>query len=372
MSRGAAMNGNSGRLDQSASDTGSMDRREFLRRVGGGVVVLFATAPRLGFAATSPDGGAVPKFNAYLRIAEDGRVTCFTGKIEMGQGIITSLPQMLADELDVPVERIDMVMGDTDRCPFDQGTWGSLTTRVFGPELRAAGAQARRALLELASERLGVPPGQLRVEEGVVMDGRNAGNRVSYAELTRGQAILRHVDGEAPTKPPAEYRAMGRSLTHRDARDKVTGRAQYAADIRLPGMLHARILRPPAHGAKLENLDTSAVADIEGARVLQDADLVAVLHPRRDLADKAFARLKADFSVPAATVDDRSIYDHLLSVAPAGETAVGQKPLSTNTTAIKSRGIPSRSSSRVIRSRYWPLRRSHVVNVLRPSALCVK
>ena len=309
-----------GSMDSSSMDSSSMDRREFLRRVGGGVVVLFATAPRLGFGAIPSADAAVPGFNAYLRIAEDGRVTCFTGKIEMGQGVITSLPQMLADELDVPVDRIDMVMGDTDRCPFDQGTWGSLTTRVFGPELRAAGAQARRALLELAGERLGVSPEQLRVEEGVVIDRGDTTQRVSYAELTRGQAILRQVDKDVATKPPAEYRAMGTSLIRRDSRDKVTGKAQYAADIRLPGMLHARILRPPMHGARLKRLDTSGVAGIEGAQVLQDGDLVAVLHPQRDLADRALATLEADFELPEATVDDRSIYDHLVSVAPPGET----------------------------------------------------
>jgi len=132
---------------------GRFSRRSFLKRVGGGVVVLFATQARFAFAEDGAASGAAPAFNAYLRIGGDGRVTCFTGKIEMGQGVITSLPQMLADELDVAVDMIDMVMGDTDRCPFDQGTWGSLTTRVFGPELRAAGAQARAVLLELASER---------------------------------------------------------------------------------------------------------------------------------------------------------------------------------------------------------------------------
>ena len=130
------------------------NRRSFLKSVGGGVVVLFTTAPRFSLAEESHavSAAGADSFNAYLRIGDDGRVTCFTGKIEMGQGIVTSLPQMLADELDVAVEMIDLVMGDTDRCPFDRGTWGSLTTRVFGPELRAAGAQARGILLGLASE----------------------------------------------------------------------------------------------------------------------------------------------------------------------------------------------------------------------------
>ncbi|MGD2128768.1 MAG: molybdopterin-dependent oxidoreductase [Lysobacterales bacterium] len=307
--------------DRQDSEPGTINRREFLRRVGGGVVVLFATAPRLGFGEAPPESAAsVPEFNAYLRIGEDGRVTCFTGKIEMGQGVITSLPQMLADELDVRVDMIDMVMGDTDRCPFDQGTWGSLTTRVFGPELRAAGAQARRALLELASEQLGVPVERLRVEDGVVFDRDDNAQSIRYADLTRGQAILRTVDGEAPTKQPADYRAMGKSLNRRDSREKVTGQAQYTADVQLPGMLHARVLRPPAHGATLKSLDSSAIAEIEGARVLQDGELIAVLHEQRDMADRALARLEAKWDVPEAKVDDKSIYDHLLAVAPAGET----------------------------------------------------
>ena len=169
----------------------TFSRRRFLKSVGGGVVVLFTTTPGFSLAeeshAASASGGE--GFNAYLRVGDDGRVTCFTGKIEMGQGIITSLPQMLADELDVAVDMIDMVTGDTDRCPFDRGTWGSLTTRVFGPELRAAGAQARGILLGLAGEKLAVPVERLAVKDGVVFDHSNESRQVSYADLTKGQAI---------------------------------------------------------------------------------------------------------------------------------------------------------------------------------------
>jgi len=297
-----------------------IDRREFLQRVGGGVVVLFTTAPRFVSGDTVPAVGAAPAFNAYLRIREDGRVTCFTGKIEMGQGVITSLPQMLAEELDVPVAAIDMVMGDTDRCPFDRGTWGSLSTRVFGPELRAAGAEARQVLLKLAAERLKVPAGRLEVRDGVVFDASSPGSSVSYAELTRGQAILRAADGKVPTKKAGDYKVMGNPLTRRDSLEKVTGQAQYAADVRLPGMLHARLLRPPAHGAALSQLDSSAAAAMDGVRVLQDGDLVAVLHERRDVADRALERLQAEWQTPKAQVDEKTIYDHLMRTAAPGET----------------------------------------------------
>jgi isoquinoline 1-oxidoreductase len=298
----------------------TLDRREFLKRVGGGVVVLFTTLPRLTLAEASPTQlPSEPAFNAYLRIGEDGRVTCFTGKIEMGQGVITSLPQMLADELDVAVGMIDMVMGDTDRCPFDRGTWGSLTTRVFGPELRAAGAQARQVLLELAGEQLSIPLERLEVAEGIVFDRTDRTRAISYAALTKGRAIARDVANSAPTKTAANFKVMGNSFTRRDALGKVTGQAQFAADIRLPGMLHARILRPPAHGATLEQLDTSAAAAMDGVRVVQDGDLVAVLHQQRDVADRALALVQAKYAVPKATFDDRTVYEHLMGMAPQGD-----------------------------------------------------
>jgi CO/xanthine dehydrogenase Mo-binding subunit len=302
---------------------GTINRREFLKSVGGGVVVMFTTVPRLTTGDTlSSQTDAEPAFNAYLRVGEDGRVTCFTGKIEMGQGVITSLPQMLADELDVAVDTIDMVMGDTDRCPFDRGTWGSLTTRVFGPELRAAGAQARHVLLDLASEHLGVPRERLEVEGGEVFDPVDQSRKVSFATLTRGKAILRDVKEPVPTKTATDYKVMGTSFKRADALEKVTGKAQFAADIRLPGMLHARILRPTTHGANLQSFDTSAASAIEGVSVVQDGDLVAVLHEKRDVADRAIDLLKADYTVPEANFDHRSVYDHLLRTAPKGEPVV--------------------------------------------------
>ncbi len=305
--------------DDMKVDSGGFSRRSFLKRVGGGVVVLFATPVRFSLADNGAPTQAEPAFNAYLRIGADGRVTCFTGKIEMGQGVITSLPQMLADELDVAVDAIDMVMGDTDRCPFDQGTWGSLTTRVFGPELRAAGAQARAVLLELASERLGLPVERLAVRDGVVFDTKDQSHNVAYAELSKGQAILRDMQSPAAPKTAPDYKVMGTSLKRRDALEKVTGKAQYAADIKLPGMLYARILRPPAHDAKLEQLETSAAEAVAGVRVVRDGDLVAVLHAQREVADRAVALLEPRYARPETKLDERTIYDHLMSVAPEGE-----------------------------------------------------
>lgn len=301
-----------------------LSRREFLKRLGGGVIVLWLAPGGLVSSLEAQEQrtlGYPADFNAYLRIGEDGRVSCFTGKIEMGQGIVTSLAQELAEELDVPLEAIDMVMGDTDLCPWDRGTWGSLTTRFFGPALRAAGAEARAALLELAAEHLSLPKDRLIAKDGVVFEEGKPGNRVTYAQLAKGQKIARQLKEEAIVKKAADFKVIGRPVTRRDALEKVTGKAKYAGDIQFPGLLYARILRPPAHGAKLLRVDTAAAQRVEGALIIQEGDLVAALHRDPEAAENALRKIKAEFDLPAANVDDKTIFDHLLKVAPEGEVA---------------------------------------------------
>ncbi|MGE5124994.1 MAG: molybdopterin cofactor-binding domain-containing protein, partial [Betaproteobacteria bacterium] len=164
-----------------------MDRRSFIQLLGGGIVVCVSLGPS-ALLAQERRRGYPTDFNVYLRIGEDGRVTVFSGKIEMGQGVLTSQAQMLAEDLGVALESVDMVLGDTDRCPWDMGTFGSLTTRVFGPALRAAAAEARGVLLLLASERLGVPKERLVVTDGVVSVRDAPQTKVTYAQLAHGQA----------------------------------------------------------------------------------------------------------------------------------------------------------------------------------------
>jgi isoquinoline 1-oxidoreductase len=235
-----------------------LDRRSFFQLVGGGVVVLVSLGPDLLWAQDAQR--LYPEdFNAYLVVGQNGRVTVFSGKIEMGQGVMTSQAQMVAEELGVDLAAIDMVLGDTDRCPWDRGTFGSLTTRMFGPALRAAGAQARLVLMTLAGELLGVPVDRLVVRSGVVTVAGEPARSVSYAALSKGARITRVVDRKAVLRAAADFKLMGTSPPRLDAQGKVTGAAQYAADIRLPGMLYAHVLRPPMHGATLTTLDTSAV-----------------------------------------------------------------------------------------------------------------
>ena len=237
----------------------------------------------------------------------------------MGQGVVTSLAQMAADELAVSLDSIDMVMGDTALCPFDMGTYGSMSTRFFGPALRAAAAEAKAVLLTLASEQLKTPPDALRVEDGVVFLASDRTTRVTFGQLAKGQKIVRKLDGKAVTKSVSEFRVMGRPEKRRDARAKVTGKAQFAGDIRLPGMLYAKVLRPPAHGATLKSVDTSAAARLPGVVVVNEGGMVAVLAPDPEAAEKALALVKADFDVPAPAFDDKTVFDHLLSVAGEGE-----------------------------------------------------
>jgi nicotinate dehydrogenase subunit B len=295
-----------------------LTRREVLQMLGGGIVILFTGGDVLAQRSGGRRGQGEPEdFNAFLRIGEDGAVTCFTGKVEMGQGVITSLAQMLADELDVPLDSVHMVMGDTDLCPWDMGTFGSMTTRFFGPTLRAAGAEARAVLLELAAEHLGKPVGELAVEDGVVSARADTSARVSYAELAKGKRIARHLD--AQIKTPSEFKVIGKPTTRRDALEKVTGAAKYAGDVRLPGMLYARILRPPAHGSVLKRVDTSRVGEVQGAQAVRDGDLVAVLHELPDEAERALSKVQAEFQPSPLTTDDVSIFDHLLAVASEEE-----------------------------------------------------
>ena len=217
-----------------------ISRRDFLKRLGGGILILM-TVPRNFVspleAQERKQRGYPGDLNAYLRIGEDGRVSCFTGKIEMGQGVVTSLAQELAEELEVPLDVIDMVMGDTDLCPWDRGTWGSMSTRFFGPALRAAGAEAKAVLMELASEQLNIPKNQLTAKDGTVFEKTKPDNRITYAQLAEGKKIMRQLPEKAVVKSAANFKIIGKPVTRRDALEKVTGKAKFSQDPAKPSRL---------------------------------------------------------------------------------------------------------------------------------------
>jgi len=302
-----------GNTGNSASSTGGMKRRSFFRILGGGIVLFFAPWDALDLMALPAEQrrSLTKDYNAFLHIAEDGTVSCFTGKIEMGQGVITSLAQMMADELNVPLEKVKMVMGDTELCPYDAGTWGSLTTRAFGPAMLAAAAEAKAVLVQMASEKLGVEPGRLEVNNGVVSETGNPSEGVSYGELAKGKKMEKYMDIKPPVEDYRKYSLIGKPLKHMDAYDKVTGRAKYTGDLKLPGMLHARIFRPPSHGAKLVSADISGAEAVAGVKVLRDGDFIAVVSENRDLADLAVVRINSEYTFDELKVNDSTLFDYI-------------------------------------------------------------
>jgi isoquinoline 1-oxidoreductase len=296
-----------------------VSRRDFLRLTSTGVLVLFSADALAGQETARPQTGRQgypTDFNAYLHVGADNKVTCFVGKVELGQGVVTSLRQLLAEDLDADLAAVDIVCGDTDLCPWDMGTFGSLSIRSFGPVLRDAAAEARGVLLAMAAERLKVPVDRLTVKAAVVAVAGDPTKKVTYGQLTEGKRIERKLEAKPAVKPVKAFTIVGTSAPRRDAAEKVTGKAKYAGDIVPPGALHARILRPPAHGAAMTSVDTSAAEKIPGVTVIRDGDLVAVLHRNWDEADKALALVKATFTRNDPPVDNATIFDHLVKNAP--------------------------------------------------------
>jgi nicotinate dehydrogenase subunit B len=301
------------------------NRREFIKLLGPGFYFLFSMDDLI--LAQQPGGrmGGYPEdFNAYLRIAEDGHVTCYAGKVELGQGVITSLAQMLAEELEVSFDSVTMVLGDTMLCPWDGGTNGSRSIKYLGPVMRAAGSEAREVLMQMAAEQLKIPRERLMAKDGVIFEKNSPTNRITYGSLAKGKTIERHLEKKPALKPASAFTVCGKSLPRADFPDKVTGKAQYAGDIRLPKMLYGKVLRPPAHGAKLKAVDLSAAKEVKGAVVLRDEDFIGIVHPLPDMAEKVLALIKAEYELPQLKVDDRNIYRHLENIT-AKDNVVEQK-----------------------------------------------
>ncbi len=294
----------------------TIDRREFLKNLGGGVIIVFSLS-QLAFISgfKGKNGDDLPEFNAYLRVKEDGRVDCYSGKVEMGQGINTSLAQVLADELEVGLDKVDIILGDTEICPYDAGTWGSMTSRFHDPIIRAAAAEAREVLKSLASVKLGVPTSQLKTENGVIFVESDRNKQVTYAELTKGQKIVQTISDKPQIKKPGEFKIIGNPLLRSDSLQKVTGKALYAADVHLPGMLYAKIVRPPAHGSKLISVDTSGAEAIQGVQVKREDDFIVVLHQNPEMAENAVSAIKSEWQKPMSKADNESIFEHILKTA---------------------------------------------------------
>jgi len=244
-----------------------------------------------------------------IRLERDGTVTALSGKIDFGQGLRTAFAQIVADELDVPIERVQVVLGDTDQVPFDFGTFGSHSVAQEAPLLRKAAAFARRQLIDRASAKLGLPEDKLDTAAGAVVGG---GKSVSYGELLDSEPLAGVVPDHVALMPETRRKYSGKPTPHLEARDIVTGRATFVADVRLPGMARGAMVRPPARGAKLRSVDDAAARKMPGViAVVRQGDVVGVVAERDEQARAAAAAVEADWHAlpvegPTAEVTMRS------------------------------------------------------------------
>jgi nicotinate dehydrogenase subunit B len=252
----------------------------------------------------------------WLAIEADGSVTAFSGKVELGTGTRTALAQIVAEEFDLPLVRVHLVMGDTDSTPNEGYTAGSMTISSSGASLRQAAAEARRALLEMASSVLDATLDELAVSEGVISVIHDPARKTTYAELMGGKAFNREVPEDVPQKSSQEYRLVGISASRLDLLSKVSGAPSFIQDIRLPGMLHARLVRPPSVNARLTRLDENSVKDVPGmVKVVQRGNFIGVIAEREEQALQAAQMLKVEWEQKPTLPRMQDLYDHLRTIS---------------------------------------------------------
>ena len=250
-----------------------------------------------------------PRLSQWLHVHRDGTVSIYSGKVEIGQGILTALAQIAAEELGIAVERIRMVPADTALSPDEGVTSGSLSIQDSGVALRRACAQARTLLLERATARLGVSGGDLRVEDGSV---HAAGRSTSFWECADDALFDRDVEETAALRSPRDYRVVGKLAPRRDLPDKIAGRPRFIQDMALPGMLYGRVVRPPHNFAGLISLDDSKVKSMPGlAAIVRDGGFVGVLAEREDVAISAQRALRLAASWREADPPPRDVHTWL-------------------------------------------------------------
>ncbi len=275
-----------------------LTRRQVLKVFGGGVVVVFALRDAVALQKVTrrrASGASMPsEIGAWLHIDEDGAITVYTGKVEVGQNIRTSLAQIVAEELRVPVGSLDMIMGDTDLTPYDRGTFGSRTTPVMGMQLRRVAAATRELLLDLAAETWKVERGSLIVADGKI---RNTGTdqSIDIGKLARGRKLMKSVTEEEPVTSAREWKIAGRSAPKSRGRSFVTGQHKYVPDMVLPDMSYGKVLRPPAIGATLISVDTAEAESMTGVTVVQDGEFIGVAAPDERTASRAIAAIRAEW-----------------------------------------------------------------------------
>ena len=314
--------------------------------------------------ASATTGGKPPltpdELDSWIAVLPDGRVTAFFGKMDMGQGVDVAIAQIVADELDVAFDRVVVVMGDTAFTCNQGGASGSTGVQRGGVTLRYAAAEARRILLERAAERFSVEVAQLTVRDGVVSVAGDPRRRASYGELINGRHFHHKLEwnrqygnpllakGLAIPKTASEYRIVGTSIPQRIVADKVFGALPYVTDVKVDGMLHARVVRPPTAGCAPVTVDESSIGGIPGARVIREKELVAVVAEREWDAVRAAATLKVTWAQPCTPFPPmETLYDHIRQAKPIG----GGVPVNKGDV-----DATLKTAHRVIEAEYeWPL-----------------
>ena len=296
-----------------------LDRRNFLKLFGGGLLVCLTSERALAQEAGRGFGGRqqVPAdVSAWIHIDADGHVSVFTGKVEVGQNIRTSLAQLVAEELMLPFDAITMVMGDTDLVPYDAGTFGSQSTPQMGPRLRTMAAAARQALIELAAKQWSVDAASLTIADGKVTNPASK-QSLSYGQLTRGEKLVATVSSTAPLIPASAWKVAGTPVPKAYGREFVTGKHKYPSDISLPGMMFGKVLRPTGFNATLDSLDTAAAEKMPGVKLVRDGDFIGVIAPDAYTAEQAINAINAKWTIPAQP-SNQNIFEYLKNNAESG------------------------------------------------------
>jgi nicotinate dehydrogenase subunit B len=288
-------------------------RRDVLKS-GGALIVSFSLSGTLDHALAQAAPGkplALTEVDSFLAIDPKGIVTVYSGKVDLGTGVATALPQIVAEELDVPLSVIRLVQGDTALTPDQGTTWGSLSVQIGGMQLRNAAATAKAALLEEGAKRLNAKKEDLKVSDGVISAGKR---RVSYGELIGNKSFALKLDHTKPgaSKDPKDYRVVGKPVPRVDIPAKVFGQFTYMQDFRVPGMLHGRVVRPPAFEANLESVDESSVKDVAGVvKVVRQGNFLGVVAESEWAAIKAARTLKTSWSKSETLPDADKLWEHV-------------------------------------------------------------
>ena len=301
-------------------------RRDVLK--GGALVVSFSWLglPLQALAQNAPATGkpiGLDQVDTFLAIDANGMVTVYSGKVDLGTGVLTALTQIAADELDVPLASVTVVQGDTALTPDQGTTWGSLSIQIGGVQIRNAAAVARNALLELASAKLGVKSEDLTVENGIISGG---GKSVSFGDLIGGRSFALAVDHKTPpkTKDPKDFKLVGTAVRRIDIPAKVTGTFTYMQDFSVPDMLHGRVVRPPAIGASLESVDENSVRGIPGlVKVVREGNFLAAVAENEWAAIKAAQKLKATWSKWEGLPEKAKLFEHVRATKVANDEVTG-------------------------------------------------